>query len=59
MCGQYLWTTQGAGNVACLCGGARIVDDVLIIGSEITDEAVFAAVVEEETGKPPVQFEGG
>lgn len=56
MCGQYLWSTQGAGNIVCSCGGAEIHDHVIVKGDEVTDEVFFAALVEEETGDPPVHF---
>lgn len=51
LCGCcYLWTTPGAASVVCACGSASIVDDVIVAGNAVTDEAAFTAAVAADFG---------
>jgi len=41
----YFWTNPGSPSIICSCGGHRIVDDVVLSGEPVTDEAEFRAAV--------------
>jgi len=41
----YFWTNPGCPSIICSCGGHSIIDDVIIAGDAVTDEAEFRRAV--------------
>ena len=48
-CG-YFWTTEGSPSVVCACSSHSIVNNVIVSGDEVTDEAEFKQAVADDYG---------
>jgi len=41
----YFWTNPGSPSIICSCGEHSIIDNVIIAGDAVADEAAFRAAV--------------
>ena len=44
-CDTYLWTNPGSPSVLCRCGTASIIDNVIVVGDEVTSDYTFRQAV--------------